>query len=119
MIMSEREIATQAKNKLQNALMHNITRLLEPSGKAGGIRFNTKVKPRFKKWHLVRLSVTGPKYLFIQNYGFEGVKSNGVNMRLQQTDVVNSAIESSNVVEFLALAIGESRADEVIVNLKG
>src|SRR5690554_4403932 len=117
--MSEREIAQQAKNKLQNAVLHNISRLFEPSGKANGMRLNTTVKPRFNKGQLVRLSVVGPKHLYIQNYGFEGVKKNGINMRLEQTDVVNSAIESSGVVEFLAQAIGEARADEVIVKFKG
>ncbi|KAA5532821.1 hypothetical protein [Paenimyroides baculatum] len=117
--MSEREIAQQAVNKLQNAVNHNITRMFDPSGKAGGMRLNTTVKPRFNKGQMVRLSVVGPKHLYVQNYGFEGVKKNGINMRLEQTDVVNNAIESSNVVEFLAQAIGEARADEVIIQFKG
>lgn len=117
--MNEKQIAQQAVNKLQNAVNHNITRLFDPTGNTGGMRLNTKVKPRFNKGHLVRISVSGPKHLYVQNYGFEGVKKNGVNMRLEQTDVVNSAIESSGVVEFLAQAISEARADEIIVKFKG
>ncbi len=117
--MSEKQIAQQAVNKLQNAVNHNITQLFDSTGNTGGMRLNTKVKSRFNKGQLVRLSVSGPKHLYVQHYGFEGVKKNGINMRLKETNVVNSAIESSNVVEFLAQAIGEARADEVIVNFKG
>lgn len=117
--MSEREIAQQATKKLQTAVNHNITRLFDPTGNADGMRLNTKVKPRFNKGQLVRISVVGPKHLYVQNYGFEGVKKNGINMRLQGTDVVNSAIESSNVVEFIAQSLGEARADEVIVKMRG
>lgn len=117
--MSEREIAQQAKNKLQNAVTHSISRLFEPSGNSGGMRLNTTVQPRFNKGQLVRLSVVGPKHLYIQNYGFEGVKSNGINMRLEETNVVNSAIKSSGVVDFLAQALGEARADEIVIKMRG
>lgn len=117
--MSEKEIAQQAQRKLQTAVLHNISRLFEPSTNKNGMRLNTSVKSRFNKGQLVRLSVAGPKHLYVQNYGFEGVKKNGINMRLKGTDVVNSAIQSSNVVEFLAQALTEHRADEIIVKMNG
>jgi len=117
--MNEKQIAQQAVNKLQNAVNHNINRLFDPTGNTGGMRLNTKVKSRFNKGQMVRLSVVGPKHLYVQNYGFEGVKKNGINMRLKPTDAVNDAIETSNVVEFLAQSISEFRADEVTVQFKG
>lgn len=118
-IMNEKQIANQAKNKLYNAVLHNINREFTPTGNAGGMRLNTQVKTRFNKGQLVRLSISGPKHLYVQNYGFEGVKKNGINMRLEQTNVVNSAIEQSNVVDFLAQAISEARADEVVIKMRG
>lgn len=116
--MNEKQIAQQAKNKLHNAVMQNISRMFNSSGSSNGLK-TTEVKSRFNKGQLVRLSVSGPKHLYVQNYGFEGVKKNGINMRLEKTDVVNSAIESSGVVEFLAQAIGDARADEVVIKMHG
>lgn len=117
--MTEKDIAKRAKTMLQNSVMHNINRLFTPSGKTKSLHTETSVKTRFNKGQLVRLSVSGPKHLYVQNYGFEGVKSNGINMYLEATNVVNSAIEQSNVVDFLAESISETRADEILIQFKG
>lgn len=117
--MSEKSIGIQAKNMLQNAVLQDINRLFPTSNNPLSLRSKTNVKTRYNKGQLVRLAINGPKHLFIQNYGFEGVKSNGVNMRLKATNVVTSAIERSKVVDYLAEAISSYRADEIVVQLKG
>jgi hypothetical protein len=49
----------------------------------------------------------------MQNFGFEGQKSNGVNQRLQATDVFERALDSANILEDLADEISELRIDQV------
>lgn len=117
--MTEKQIAQQAKNQLYNRLIQQINSTFTPSGNKEGIRFNTQVLTRFSKSQLTRIAIKGPKHLYVQNYGFEGVKKNGINMSIKATNVVNDAIEKSGVVNYLANAISESRADDIIVNMKG
>lgn len=62
--------------------------------------------------------LSGPKHLFLQNYGFEGVKSNGINMRLKATDIVENALASTNVIEFLANEISKTRAEEIVLQFR-
>lgn len=108
---TEQQIAQNAKSRLYQhtaALIHS--RLTKQSGAALN---ELEVIPRFNKQQLVRLSVKAPKHVFIQNYGFEGVKSNGINMRLKETAVVDDAIEVSRVVDYLADNLSEIRAEEI------
>lgn len=71
----------------------------------------------FKNERLQRITLKAPHYIFKQHYGFEGKKSNGINMRLRATNVLNIALENANVLENLATGIGEIRADEVTARI--
>lgn len=54
-----------------------------------------------------------PDYVFKNNYGFEGKKSNGVNQRLKATDLINQALDDSKVLDSLADNIATLRGDRV------
>lgn len=108
---TEQQIAQIAKSRLYQhtaALIHS--RLTKRSGAALN---ELEVIPRFNKQQLVRLSVKAPKHVFIQNYGFEGVKSDGVNMSLRATGIVDDALKISRVVDYLADELTELRAEQI------
>lgn len=114
---TEQQIGQIAKSRLYQhtaAMIHS--RLTKRSGAALN---ELEVIPRFNKQQLTRIAIKAPKYVFIQNYGFEGVKKNGVNMSLQPTNVIVGAIQHSNIVDYLADAISEVRADEVLIQFRG
>jgi len=66
---------------------------------------------------LDRITIASPAYSFKLNYGFEGVKSNGVSMSLKPTNHLHTAIEQTNIINALATEIGNIRADEVIASI--
>lgn len=114
----EKEIASKAVNKLRGAVRSEIGNTsTERTGDALKI---ANAGSRFKFGRLQRIVIKAPYYTFMQNYGFEGTKSNGVNQRLKATDVFLKALESSNVLETLADEISELRIDQVtaLIQLK-
>lgn len=110
--MTERDIANNAKIKLKGDLLSKIgSQLKEQSGES---KKSTDVRARFSGEELAKLVIRAPKYIFIQNYGFEGTKKNGVYMRLQAKRTIDQAIEDSQVIDYLADNISEVRADKVV-----
>lgn len=87
--------------------------------KRTGLILKTKVtaKKDNRSGELDRLTISSPHYSFKLHYGFEGVKENGVLMRLKGTNHFNIAIEKSNVLENLADTIGNIRADKVVAQI--
>lgn len=71
----------------------------------------------FKDKRLQRIAIKAQHYIFKQNYGFEGSKKNGVNMRLEATSVLLKALNDSNVLEDLADEISEIRLSEVTAKI--
>lgn len=114
--MTEKDIANQAKRTLKDSLRTNIKSQF--TQRTGATFENTDVTSRFLKGNLTRITVKAPKHLFIQNYGFEGVKSNGVHMRLKATKTVENAIDSTDVINYLADNLAIIRADDVIVKMR-
>ncbi|MES2813237.1 MAG: hypothetical protein V4670_12255 [Bacteroidota bacterium] len=111
-LLLEKNIGKEANTALRNALRSAINTTSE---KRTGDAFKlANSKSKFKDRRLQRITAEAPDYIFKQHYGFEGSKKNGVNMRLKATDVFNKALESSNVLETLATAISNVRADQVI-----
>jgi hypothetical protein len=107
----EKEIASQAVKKLRGAVRQEISNTsTERTGEALKIG---NAGSRFKSGRLQRITIKAPYYIFMQNYGFEGQKKNGVNQRLKATDVFAKALESSNILETLADDISELRLDQV------
>jgi len=113
---TERKIASVAKRLLKNDLLNKIQNQF--SQRTGDTFNHTDVTSRFSKGLLARIIIKAPKHLFIQTFGFEGVKSNGVSMRLIATHVVDDAIDNTDVVNFLADKISEVRAESVMVNFR-
>lgn len=110
--MTERDIANNAKTKLKGSLISKIGSQLKE--RTGDSKRDTDVRSRFSGEELAKLVIRAPRYIFIQNYGFEGVKKNGINMRLQAKRTIDQAIEESNIMDYLADNISEIRADKVI-----
>lgn len=67
----------------------------------------------YKDQRLQRITIQAPHYIFKQNYGFEGSKSNGINMRLKETDVLSKALDTSNILNILADSIADIRLSQV------
>lgn len=74
---------------------------------------NASSRAVYKNQRLQRITIQAPHYIFKQNFGFEGKKSNGVNMRLKATDVITNVLERTNIIEGLASQIANLRAEEV------
>ncbi len=110
--MTERAIADKTKTKLKSSLLSKIGRQFKE--RTGNSLQSTDVKSRFSNNELRKIVISAPKYIFIQNYGFEGVKKNGVNMRLQAKHTIDQAIDETNIMEYLADNLSEIRADAVI-----
>lgn len=66
---------------------------------------------------LDRITIASPHYSFKLNYGFEGVKSNGVAMSLTPKQHLHTAIESSNILNTLATELGEINADAYVASI--
>ncbi|WP_353158471.1 hypothetical protein [Myroides odoratus] len=110
--MTERQIANTAKSKLQNDLLAKIGRQLQE--RTGDASNKTNVKARFSQNQLKRIVIDAPKYVFIQNYGFEGNKRNTVHMRLKAKRTIDDAIKDTDIMNYLADHISELRADDIV-----
>ncbi|HSD07895.1 hypothetical protein [Flavobacterium sp.] len=107
----EKEIASVAVKKLRGTVRQEIA---NTSNKRTGEALKIgNAGSRFKFGRLQRITLKAPYYTFMQNYGFEGKKSNGVNQRLKATDVIAKAIDSSGILDDLADEISELRLDQV------
>lgn len=109
----EKQVGAQAVSKLRAAFKSAIRSAVKVSGDSR----KATVTSRYKRQRLDRITFFAPHYILKQNYGFEGKKSNGIMMRLQATEVLSKAIESSNVLETLADDISNIRAEEVITRI--
>lgn len=81
------------------------------------LRTNAKAIADKSNGQLDRITIKSPRYAFMLNYGFEGIKSNGVAMHLKATKHLHDAIEQTNIINQLANEIGAIRADEVVASI--
>ena len=107
----EKELASKSTNAIKSSLK-SIIRSTTHSRTGNALRV-ASAGSRFKNDRLQRITIKAPHYIFKQNYGFEGTKSNGINMRLQQTSVIEKALDQSNVLETLADTLSEIRLSQV------
>lgn len=107
----EKELANKSTRILRAALRNAIK---TTSVRRSGLALRAGSRAAFKDRRLQRLIIKAPHYVFKQHYGFEGAKSNGVNMRLAPTDVLTKAVESSDVLETLIDGIAQIRTEQVI-----
>lgn len=107
----EKSLASDATKSLSASLKAAVRNTTD--SKTGAAIKTASAGSRFKNDRLQRIVLKAPHYIFKQNYGFEGTKSNGVNMRLRQTSVIEKAVDQSNVLETLADGISNLRLDQV------
>lgn len=108
----EKKIAKSSAQKLRRGLRSAIASTTDNT--ISGQAKKTTVRTKYRYGRLDRLTIVAPHYIFKQHYGFEGKKSNGINMRLKATNVLNKALESTNVLEDLATKITDLRGEEVL-----
>lgn len=83
------------------------------SVREGIMRRGTTVRAQMKYGRLDRLVIESTKVSFIQNFGFEGTKKNGIAMSLKASKHLTLAIEDSSALERLATQLANLRGDEV------
>jgi len=76
------------------------------------------VLSKMKGPELQRLTIKMPHYGFKNNFGFDGIKKNGVALKLlSNKGFINKAITANNALENLATEIGNIRADLVTAKI--
>lgn len=106
----EKKIGKEAATKLKAAFKTTLNQSLKITGESK----KATVTAKYKQGRLDRLTFSAPRYIFIQNYGFEGTKKNGVYQRLKATDVLNKALDKSNVLDTLADSLADLRGEAVV-----
>jgi len=106
----------KAAKQLQGAVRNAIgVETVKHTGKM--MRTSATAKKDRSTGQLDRITIASPHYSFKLNYGFEGIKSNGVAMSLKPTNHLHTAIEQTNIINTLATEIGNIRADEVVASI--
>lgn len=111
----EKKLAAASVQKLRRNLRSAIAQTT--SNTFSGQAKKTTARSKFRAGRLDRLTIVSPHYIFKQHYGFEGTKKNGVTMRLKATNVLNVALDKSNLLEDLATGIANIRSEEVITKI--
>lgn len=107
----EKELASKSANSIKSALKSVISSTTH--SRTGNALRVASAGSKFKNDRLQRITIKAPHYIFKQNYGFEGKKSNGINMRLNQTSVIEKALNDSNAFQMLADGLSEIRLSQV------
>ena len=113
----EKQAGQKAALKLRKSLKGLIkTRFETTQGNSELLR--STVLSKIKSDMLQRLVIKMPHYGFQNHFGFEGVKSNGIKLRLtHHTGFINQAINATNALETLVSDIGKIRADQVTTEI--
>lgn len=114
----EKQAGQKAALKLRKSLK-SVTRSIFETTSGNSEILKSTVLSRMKGPELQRLVIKAPHYAFKQHFGFEGVRSNGVKLKLiSNVGYLADAMQANNALEDLATEIGEIRADEVISLIK-
>lgn len=111
----EKKAGQAAARKLRSGLKSKATSVFD---RLSGKLAKSTATARMKRGRLQRIAIVSPYYGFIQNYGFEKKKSNGVFQRLEATGWIANSIEESKSIENLASEISEIRGGEVVAQFK-
>lgn len=107
----EKKEGQKAARALTRGLRNVLARLTVR--KTGQLLKLSKANAKMKFDALDNITITSPHYAFKQHHGFEGIKSNGVKMRLKPLSTFNLLLDNNQAIERLADAIGNLRAEEV------
>lgn len=110
----EREAGKKAARTLRKDLRQQVARRF--TSRSGSLKKITATH-RMKRGELQRIAIKAPKHGFIQHYGFEKRKNNGVFQRLKGTNFLNHAINKNGAIEKLADDISNIRGDEVVAKI--
>lgn len=113
-LAAEKIVGEKAARLLQSSLLRFIG--VETVSHTG-ILMKSTVKAFNRKTGLSALIIKSPRYGFMLNYGFEGVKSNGISMKLTATNHLADAIDKSNILEILADELTAIKGDRVMATL--
>jgi hypothetical protein len=109
----EKQAGKQAALTLRKSLKNLIKFGFETS-QGNSQLLRSTVLSKMKDGQLQRLVIKMPHYGFKNHFGFEGVRSNGVKLRLMSNQgFLSNALTSNNALETLATEISEIRADQV------
>lgn len=111
----ERKAGANAAKLLRAGLRYAIANTIHQTSDGESRKATSRAV--YKDDRLQRITIKAPRYIFMQHHGFEGTKKNGVNMRLKQTDVINIALDKSNVLEHLADDIANIRIDQFALKI--
>tara|TARA_B100001059_G_C17719729_1_gene520002 strand:+ start:693 stop:1067 length:375 start_codon:yes stop_codon:yes gene_type:complete len=113
----EKQAGRKAALKLRKSLRSLIKTGFETT-KGNSEILRSTVLSKMKSGELQRLVIKMPHYGFKNHFGFDGVKSNGVKLRLiNHTGFLTESVEASNALETLATEIGEIRADQITLKI--
>ena len=113
-IQLEKQAGRKAALGLRKSIKSEIRNLFETT-QGNSKMLRSTVGSKMKGGELQRLVIKMPHYGFKQHFGFDGVKKNGVKLRLlSNTNFLNDAIQANNALETLATEIGNIRGDEVV-----
>lgn len=111
--ISEEAIGKQFANRIKSNLLASIRNKVNSKS---GLALKSIVKPVFNSGQLDKITIFTPYYIYpVLNYGFEGTKKNGVNMRLKGKNFLDDTFENGKVVQDLADLIGSQRANSIIL----
>lgn len=79
---------------------------------------NTRVTTVTKFGTLDHLAISTPNYIFMQHYGFEGIKKNGVAMSMKPFSHFDKLFDKTNALDKLINEIGAIRGDEILKNIR-
>lgn len=113
----EKRAGRKAALQLRKSLKNLITKGFETTQGNSAILKST-VLSKNKGGELQRLVIKMPHYGFKHHFGFDGVRSNGVKLRLHRHEgFLSKAMTENDVLENLATEIGNIRADEVVTKI--
>ncbi len=107
----EQQAGRKAARKLRTAIKNLVKHGFETTQGNSAILKST-VLAKMDGSELQRLAIKMPHYGFKQHFGFDGVRSNGVKLRLyKQQGFLNKAITEANILKQLADEIAEIRGE--------
>jgi len=113
----EQKVGIDAAHKFENELQQNIA-LRENLTPMGQTQLFTHVNDRYRRnKSLLKIVLKTPSYQFKLNYGFEGIKKNGIKMRMPANNVIADAIIQSNIIADVADKISSLRADDLAASV--
>lgn len=116
-LQSGRKHARKMRRDFKSAVLSAIT----PSEFSQFVK-KTRFSARMKFDALDRISISTPHYIFKQHYGFEGIKSNGVRMRMRSFNHFGNFFDRTTALDELATEISELRGEavtaEASINIK-